>query len=931
MPHHLRFVLAGILMLSPLVPRTGAQSAPQTGAPSTPAPATVPRGATARPAYTRVTSVEGITEYRLANGLRVLLFPDPTKRTVTVNITYLVGSRHENYGETGMAHLLEHLLFKGSTAFPNVPKTLAEHGASWNGTTWTDRTNYFETVPATEANLKWALAFEADRMVHAFVAKKDLDTEFSVVRNELESGENAPARVLGQRVSAMAYDWHNYGKDTIGARSDVENVPIDRLRAFYRRYYQPDNAVLAVAGQFDEAKTMALVASTFAGVPKPARALPSFYTVEPAQDGERLVTVRRVGDVQLIRTAHHIPPASHPDFAATEVLFQVLGDAPAGRLHKALVESGLATNASAFVDAMFDPGLGWTGATLRKDSSIDAARTAMLDVIDRLTANPPSAEEVARARTRLLKQIELELAASDEIGLDMSEYVAAGDWRLFFLRRDRIRQVTPADVQRVAAAYVVPSNRTVGLFIATDAPVRSQVPARPDVAAMLKDYRGEVLLAAGEAFDPSPANIEARTTRPSRPTGVTLALLPKKTRGATVNGQLSMQLGNEKDLSARRMGLGIVTGNMLLRGTLKRSRQQIQDEFDRLSANVSVSGAPALVSVQVETTRANLPGVLRLVAEILREPGFPATEFDQLKRQLIQGLEASRQQPGPAASLALSRQLDPYPVGHPRHVLTVDERLAAYQAMTLDEVKQFHKDFYGTDSIQVALVGDFDDAAAAALVDELFAGWKNAIPFVRMVAPYKAAAPANSTILTPDKPNASFNAGMNISVRQDDADYAALVIGNYMLGGDFNSRIVARLRQKEGLSYGAGSGLSADFFERTGRFSASAIAAPENIEKLERAFREEVTFALKDGFTAEELRTAKAGWLQSNQVDRAQDSSLASTLRLYLFEGRTLNWDRELEQQVARLTPAAVLAAMRRHIDPAKITIVKAGDFKRGR
>src|SRR5207247_4109138 len=190
----------------------------------------------------KITSVEGITEYRFeSNGLRILLFPDLSKPTITVNVTYMVGSRHENYGETGMAHLLEHLLFKGTPNHPNIPQEQTSHGARPNGSTWFDRTNYFETFQATDENLKWALDLEADRMVHSFIAKKDLDSEMTVVRNEFEMGENDPSQVLMQRTLATAYLWHNYGHVPIGARSDIERVPIERLQQFYHTYYQPDN------------------------------------------------------------------------------------------------------------------------------------------------------------------------------------------------------------------------------------------------------------------------------------------------------------------------------------------------------------------------------------------------------------------------------------------------------------------------------------------------------------------------------------------------------------------------------------------------------------------------------------------------------------------------------------------------------------------
>ncbi|MCA9796744.1 MAG: insulinase family protein, partial [Candidatus Eremiobacteraeota bacterium] len=214
----------------------------------------------------QVTSVEGLTEYKLDNGMHLLLFPDPTSPKITVNITYLVGSRNEGYGETGMAHLLEHLMFKGSTNHTNVPEELTAHGARPNGTTWYDRTNYFETFPASDENLEWALNLESDRMVNSFIAKKDLDSEMTVVRNEFESGENNPTSILMERVFSTAFLWQNYGNATIGARSDIERVPIERLQAFYHKYYQPDNAILMVAGKIDPEKTLALVAQKFGSI-----------------------------------------------------------------------------------------------------------------------------------------------------------------------------------------------------------------------------------------------------------------------------------------------------------------------------------------------------------------------------------------------------------------------------------------------------------------------------------------------------------------------------------------------------------------------------------------------------------------------------------------------------------------------------------------
>ncbi len=880
----------------------------------------------------KITSVEGITEYRLPNGLRVLLFPDQAKQTITVNMTYLVGSRHENYGETGMAHLLEHMVFKGSPKHTNIPDELTSHGARPNGSTDFDRTNYFETFAASDENLNWALDLESDRMVNSYIARKDLDSEFSVVRNEFESGENSPVRVLLDKMLASAYQWHNYGKTVIGARSDIENVPIDRLQAFYRKYYQPDNSVLTIAGKFDDTKTLELVNKYFGAIPKPARELPPNYTVEPTQDGERQVTVRRVGDTQFVLAGYHIPPGAHPDYAAIEILSQTLSDAPSGRLYKALVEPKKASSVFGFNFEQKEPGFGLFGAEVSKENSISDAQDILTKTIENIVANPPTKEEVDRAKTGILKNIELTLNSSDRVGLSMSEYIAQGDWRLYFLYRDRIRQLTPADVKRVAQTYLKQSNRTLGIFVPTEKPDRSEIPeVKGDaLAAMLKDYKGDAVMAAGEVFDPSPANIESRVKR-TKIGGLDVALLTKKNRGESVLANLTLRFGDEKSLT-NRSNAASLAAQMLTRGTAKHTRQQIQDEFDKLKARVNVFGGATSSNVSIETTHENLPAVLRLVAEILREPAFPQTEFDQLKLETLTQIESQKSEPTAIAVTELGRHFNVYPKGHPSYSGTLEESISDTKAVTLDDVKKFYKDFYGASNGQMTVVGDFDDKQVSALTQELFSNWKSPNGFTRIKTEYNAIAPLNKSIETPDKANAFFVARLNVKIRDDNPDYPALTLGNYMLGGGFlNSRLAARIRGRDGLSYGVGSSFNASSLDESGTFFANAIYNPINVEKLEAAFKDELAKMQKDGFTEAEIEAAKSGWLQSRQLSRAQDRELSGRLNNYLFLNRTLAFDADLESKVKALTVEQINAAMRKYITPENITIIKAGDFAKAK
>ena len=877
---------------------------------------------------TRVRSIEGVTEYKLPNGLQVLLFPDVTKQNITVNIVYRVGSRHESYGETGMAHLLEHLVFKGTPRHPNIPQELTAHGASPNGTTWYDRTNYFETFAATEENLDWALDLEADRMINSYISRKDLDSEFSVVRNEMESGENSPIRVLFDKITATAYQWHNYGKTTIGARSDVENVKIENLQAFYRKYYQPDNATLIVAGRFDETKTLDLINKKFGPIPKPSRVIEPLWTTEPIQDGERQVTIRRVGDTQYVMSGYHVPPASHPDFPAVVIMMQVLSDTPSGRLYKSLVESKKATNIFFTTFQNKEPSYAIFAAQLPKNGAIDPVRDTMLETIESFASAPPAKEEVERFKTATLKNLELAFNEPNTVALMFTDWVARGDWRLVFLYRDRLKKVTPEDIQRVAKDFLLQSNRTVGIFIPTEKPVRAEVPKLSDleILAMADEVKGEDTVAVGEAFDPTPGNIESRTKR-GQIGGLRTAFLAKENRGDAVTLRLALRFGDEKSTMNRTVA-GSFAGQILMRGTAKRTRQQIRDDFDKIKTQASVFGSPRNASVSITTTRPNLAAALRIAAEILKEPSFPQAEFDQLKQEMLISLENERSEPTSIAFRAMSAAFNRYPKGHVLYSPTLDEEIADVKALTLDDERKYHKDFYGATTGELIVVGDFDEAEISRTAGELFNGWQSPSGYTRVPTQHFDVAPVNKSFETPDKANAFFLVRLNIKMRDDNPDYPAFTLGNFMLGGGFlNSRLATRIRQKEGLSYGVGSGFTANPIDETGQFTGSAILAPQNLERLEAAFKEELQKVLVAGFTAEEVEQAKKGWLLDRQRNRGSDASIAASLINHVFVKRTFAWEDEFDKKVAALTAADVNAAMKRHLTPDKISIFKAGDF----
>src|ERR1035437_4478930 len=894
-------------------------------------------------------SMGGITEYTFPNGLRVLLYPDQANPKVTINVTYLVGSRHEGYGETGMAHLLEHMDFIETTNGRQIKNEIVNHGAAWNGTTSYDRTNYFETFTAADDNLKWALGLEADRMTKVKFTKQILDTEMTVVRNEFERGENSPQSILRERVEATAYLWHNYGKSTIGSEDDIERVPVDRLEAFYRKFYQPDNAVLVVTGRLDESKTLGFVADTLGRIPRPTRKLEQTYTVEPPQDGERFVELRRVHEGQEVMVAYHGPATGHPDSAALQVLAGVMSGAGGqGRLYKALVETKKAESAGMSAALLHDPGLIVLTAALNKDQSPDEARKILIQTVEAVASDPPTREEVERVRTGLLRNLEDNLSDPQSIATGaLNTAISQGDWRLMFLQHDRLKDVQAADLVRVAKAYLKASNRTVGYYIPDAAPDRTVVPETPDLEALMKDYKSSVIISRGESFDPTPANIESRLTRSKLSNGMKLVVLPKKTANDMLAAVIELRFGGEPTLAGQNAAAQFA-GSLINTGTRSKTRQQLADEMQKLNARIVVSGGGGggfggrggggrggstgggvfSASATISAPASNFVAALRLAVEMLKEPAYPADEFDRVLSQRIKALENPPTEPTQLATETLTRHLSPWVKGDALYNATREEQLAEMKKVALDDVKKFHDQFYGANYGVFAVVGPVDQAAVQKAAAELLGNWNTSMAYKPMAAGYKKVAPIHQKIETPDKANAQFEAGVRFRMSEDDPDYPAMLLAGYMFGGPITSRVSDRIRNREGLSYGANARVAIPAEGDSALLSGTVSLNPVNGPKVEASFKDELAKTLREGFTAAEVAEAKKAYLDARMVSRSQDAALPALLATEEQYGRTMKWDEQVEAKIRSLTPDEINAAFRKHVDPAALSIVKAGDFK---
>lgn len=872
-----------------------------------------------------VSQVEGITEYRLPNGLQILLIPDAARPVTTVNLTYRVGSRHEGLGETGMAHLLEHLLFKGSPKHPNVWAEFTRRGLSANGSTWLDRTNYYASFAANDDNLRWYLQWQADAMVNSHIARKDLDSEMTVVRNEMEMGENSPGRVLLEKTLATMYQWHNYGKSTIGARSDVEGVDIAQLRAFYRRHYRPDNATLIVSGRFDPRRTLSWIRGAFEPIARPSGVLRDPYTLDPVQDGERSVTLRRSGGVPLLYAGYHVTPGAHADFAAASLLSLILGDVPSGRMHRQLTERGLVASAFAFTQGLVDPGFFIAGAQLNSGQESASAREALLDVVESFASEPVTEVELARAKARWLKDWESVFADPQHVGIALSESVAQGDWRLFFLVRDRVRDIQLADVQRVAASFLIASNRTLGEYVPTERPTRAPAPERVSLAQELRGFKPQHRVVSMAPFDVSPSNIDARTQRFDMAPGIKVALLSKPTRSDSVHATLVFHHGDVASLAGWGEAPAALAA-LLDQGSETVSRQALQDKLDALQTEVSFGSGPGRLVVSLSSKKEHIATAIALVADLLRHPALPAAGLEEVRRQALSGIEAQRKEPAAVLEEALARHVDPYPVGDVRRARSFDEMSADWGALTLERIQAYHRRFLSASHARVGIVGDFDVAQVKASLVHAFEGWGGREKYAPVPLPLTPVPAVRLVLQTPDKQNASLSVRLGMAVNDTHPDYPALMLANHLVGGG-DARLWRRIREKEGLSYSVSSAIEWGQRDLHSVWVAHAIFAPSNLEKVERALNEEIEISLRQGFTEAELTAGKRSLLSFRQLGRSQDKRLAAAWAENMHLGRGFAVSDKVDQALRQLTLDQVNVAWRRHIRQNQFVMGVAGDF----
>lgn len=882
--------------------------------------------------FETVRTVGGITEYRhTGNGLTVLLMEDKSAPVVTVMVTYLVGSRNEVTGTTGATHLLEHLMFKGTDKYNRAAGTgldalLQNRGALLNATTWLDRTNYYENLPSQ--HLELALDIEADRMRNLWLREEDRQPEMTVVRNEFEIGENNPIQSLSKDIVATAIQAHPYHHSTIGWRSDIENVPIEKLREFYDTYYWPNNATLTVIGDFNAATALRMIDQYFGVIPRSPQPIPQVYTTEPQQRGPRRVQVKRAGQVGVVGIAFKTPEGLHKDAAAVTVLSDILASGRTSRLYRGLVDQGVAINVFANYGRFRDPYLMFVYGILPPGAANhQAVEDSVWSHIRDLKANGVTKEEVDRAVNRYLTRTAFSRDGSFSIAGSLNEAIAVGDWTTYVTFDNEIKAVTAEDVKRVANAYLVEDQSTTGWFI-------PQMPGRmPRPGAVPANWTDASLEPTSPLYYRDPAEMAARMNPPGSGSNLgrnvvarnigDIQVLSLKTAVAdvvTLTGSLAA--GSTLNPSGNSM-VASVTAQMLDKGTTTRDKLAIATALENIGASVSFSGGTHALTFTARFLKKDLDLVLTLLADQLRNPAFDETEFARLKVQMTGGLRQQLDNTDAMASGALSRIL--YPKGHPNYTETVETRLKHLEALTIADLRAFHQRHYGPKSMVILAVGDVDSRTFQQAVTTQFRGWRGGVPIPKTSLRGTLVPARTDTVFMPDKTSVTYSIGIPLGIDSRHPDYLPLYIGAYILGGNFSARLMSTVRDQEGLTYGISSGIDGANAFADGAFELDASFAPDMLGKGAESTMRQLSLWIHEGVTQEELDAKKSTIAGMFQVRLATTSGIAGTLLAYAQDGRGYRYVDQYVADINKVTLAQVNAAIRKYIRPENLVVVKAG------
>ena len=883
-----------------------------------------------------VQTLDGIEEYRLSsNGLGILLMPNEGLPVATVMVTYKVGSRNEVTGTTGATHILEHMMFKGTEKFNSAEGSdyssqMERIGARANATTWFDRTNYYATMPSEYVSM--TIELEADRMRGLLIREEDLASEMTVVNNEYERGENSPVRTLIKELFATAYMAHPYSHPTIGWRSDIENTSVEKLREFYDTYYWPENAVITVIGGFDKVETLSAIAEQYGKIPSAPQAIPAVKTTEPEQLGPRRVTIKRAGQVGVVMLGYKVAEGRHEDWAALTLLQQILGADKTGRLYRALEDKGKANATFTFAPQLHDPGLFIFGAYLTPEATHEEAEAVILKEIETLISGGVDLDELARAKSVIQAGTFYGRDGTYGIADQINENIAMGDWSAYVNLPEAIQAVSADALKEVATKYFIERNCTTGWFVPE---VLNTLSASLNAMPAPNYYRDPTIFGKLHSTVGTDKLSSSKTTASNKP----VVDFGSKMQSAQIGNIELIAIDLPIDNVVSFVGsiaagdslcpagapmLATLTAAMLDKGTDNQDRFQIAEKLDQLGANLRFNSGDQSLNFSGKFLRADAGSFMQILADQLRNPAFETEVLETLKSRQEASLLQAIDNPDYRAGALLSRIL--YPEDHINYSLPINELKADIGSTTIEDLAAFHDAHYGTSSMQLIFTGDIDFEQLKAAVGNAFDGWEGGSDYPKLNTLPNENTEVAERIYIEDKTSVAARFGFNTGLQRTDADYLPFMVGNYILGGSFHSRLMTEVRKNRGLTYDIRARHQGDILTQ-GNWTLSASFSPSVVNEGLQAAREVVQQWFEDGVSEEEVAAAIETLTGSYIVGLSTTGSVAGQVHSFIQRGFDPKYIDEYPILLRQLTAKEVNRAIRQYFDPSLVTEVVAGSF----
>ena len=868
-----------------------------------------------------------VKEYKLKNGLRVILHPDKSTPVVAVNVWYHVGSKNEEPGRTGFAHLFEHMMFQGSKNYNSDYFTpLQEAGGNINGTTNQDRTYYFETVPSNFLEL--ALFLEADRLgglLEAMTQEK-LDNQRDVVKNERRQRvDNQAYGTAFEKIGQIMYPKpHPYNWTTIGSLEDLQAASMDDVKSFFRQYYTPNNAVLVVAGDYDEKNTKKWIEKYFGPIAKGGeitRPNPEM----PKLDKEIRTTVDDpLAPLPRRFMVWHGVRQFSADEAALDILGNILSSGRGSRLQSKLIfDNKLAQNVGAFNGSNEIGGTFQIQVTPRPESSLDAIEKEINVEIERIKAEAPTAEEMSRAKNSIESQTIFGLQTVLGKGGQISNYVGyVGKANYFQADLDRYSAVTPADVQRVAKTYLT-ANRLVMTYNPKKADGTRTNSAANQPTSVKSEKADQSKIDAQTALLPKAGPIPKLALPPIEKTklsnGLEVWMVEQKELPIiSMNLVLKSGAANEPD---NRTGVANLTTSLMDDGTKTRSAVDIANQLQSIGANLNAGGGWDSTNVSMQTLTKNLDPALAIFADVVTNPIFPATELESLRGRSLIGLRQQKANPNAIANVAFNKVL------YGNHPYGRDNTEATLKVITRDDLVKYYDNTFRPNNGVLIVVGNYDKAALKTKLESAFASWKSGDTANK---PLPATGQIKTTgIFIIDRPNSAQSVVSvgQVGIDRMNPDYFPVVMMNSILGGAITSRISMNLREDKGYTYGANSGLQ--YRRGAGPFRAGGDMQTAVTKESVQELLKEIS-GIRGGIpvTEKELDYNKQSTIRRFPAGFESVGGISAQLaNLYVYDLPD-SYFNDFITKINSVTLADVNRAANKYIDPSKLAIVIVGDRK---